>query len=222
MMKKILSVLVLFCLVSLLYAQSDAPVALMLAYQQKFEGVERFSGTLRWQKQDGEIFGGNFVVEGEKFHITWDGGELYGDGEFEWEVLHRSHRIKKRFYDPLIAPAVVNVFRLLRLDMTAEPVMINQKDDQIVIEVEFGSSVIQGNHFFKIDPNTLLPESLKMNVAQDSYFEKTDVADLRWGDDAAVSEFSLNFEDWKKKGYSLLNMAKGDSDVFWPEERALK
>lgn len=146
----------------------------MLAYQQKFEGVERFSGTLRWQKQDGEIFGGNFVVEGEKFHITWDGGELYGDGEFEWEVLHRSHRIKKRFYDPLIAPAVVNVFRLLRLDMTAEPVMINQKDDQIVIEVEFGSSVIQGNHFFKIDPNTLLPESLKMNVAQDSYFEKTD------------------------------------------------
>ena len=222
MEKGLLSLLVLFCLSGFLKAQSDAPVALMLAYQQKFEGVDHFSGTLRWQKQSGDIYAGTFVVEGENYHITWAEGELFGDGEYEWEVLHRSKRIKKRFYDPLVAPAVVSMFRFIRLDMTAEPVLIKHKDDQIVIEIEFGSSVAQGNHLFKIDPDAVLPESITTGIEQDNYFEKSDVTDLKWGEEANHAVYSLDFESWKKKGYHLTDMAKGDTDVYWPEERALR
>lgn len=222
MKKGLLALLVLFCLTGILKAQADAPVALMLAYQEKFDGVSHFSGTLRWQKQDGDIYAGSFVVDGENYHLTWADGELYGDGEYEWEVMHRSKRIKKRHYDPTIAPAVVTVFRFIRLDMTAEPVKIGNNEDDILIEVEYGSSVVQGNFEFKIDPNAVIPQMLKTGVVQEVYYEKTNLTDLKWGDKATNSVFTLDMDAWKKKGYSLTDMAKGDSDVIWPEERALR
>ena len=222
MKKSLLFFLVLFCFGGLVKAQSEAPVAQMMAYQEKFEGIDHYSGTIRWQKQGGINYAGSFVVEGEKYHLTWEDGELFGDGEYEWEVMHRSKRIKKRFYDPLVAPGVVTIFRLIRLDMTAEPVKINQKDDQIAVEIEFGSSVAQGNHLFKLDVNAVLPESITMNIEQNSFYEKTDIANIRWGDEANDTDFTLDFAAWKKKGYSLTDMAKGDSDVIWPEERALR
>src|SRR5687768_1081114 len=114
-MKKSLFLVWLVGALASVHAQSYDPVSLMLAFQKKYAESERFSGLVRWQRQNGETFTGRFVVEGEKFQIKWQESEIRCDGLYEWEILNRSKRIKKHFYDPLLAPAVVNAFRFVRL-----------------------------------------------------------------------------------------------------------
>ncbi len=221
MKKWVLFLLMLFPVVACV-AQALDPVHLMLAYQDKFAGKDRFSGQVRWSKQNGESTTGHFVIEGEKFHFTWTDGELVSDGVYEWEIMHRSKRIKKRFYDPLIVPAAVMAFRLLRLDLTAEPVQIGGSTEKIAINIEFGSSVAQGNHTLVIDPKTMEVTAITTHITQEGFHEKAEIGELKTGDKADTASFEIDFAEWKKKGYSLTDMAKGESDAIWPEERALK
>lgn len=221
-MKKFLVFLLLLapCVVAL--GQTYDPVTLMLAFQAKYKSATRFSGDVRFNKLLGDPVAAHFVVEGEKFHISWRDGELFGDGTHEWEVLHRSKRVKRRFYDPLITPAVVMAFRLVHLDLTAEPVRIGGTVDRVAIDVDFGSSVAQGSHTIVIDTKTLEPRHIAYNIGPEGYFEQAEIVSLKAGDAAETATFSLDFDAWKAKGYSLTDMAKGDSDVIWPEERALR
>jgi hypothetical protein len=209
--------LIVFC-----QAQKYDAVTLMLAFQDKYAGAERFSGNAKWSKQNGESITGHFVIEGEKFHLTWADGEILSDGVYEYEIIHRSKRIKKRFYDPLITPALLMAFRFVRLDLTAEPVRIGGTVEKIGIDVDFSSSVAQGSHFISIDPKTLQPTFIMIHVTPEGYFEKAEIGDVKAGDAAAVAPYTLDFAEWKKKGYTLTDMAKGESDAIWPEERALK
>jgi hypothetical protein len=221
MKKWILFLLMLFPL-GVCIGQTLDPVHLMLAYQEKYAGNERVSGQVRWSKQNGESTTGHFVIEGEKFHITWVDGELISNGVYEWEVMHRSKRIKKRFYDPLIVPAVLMAFRLVRLDLTAEPVQIGGAPEMVAINIEFGSSVAQGSHFINLDPKTYDPTGIVTHVTQEGFYEKAEIGEVKLGDRADVASYEVDFPDWKKRGYSLTDMAKGESDAIWPEERALK
>jgi hypothetical protein len=221
-MKKWIAFGILFAAVAMCQAQKYDPISLMLAFQEKYAGNARFSGSVRWSKFDGESVVGRFVIEGEKFHLTWKDGELLNDGTYEWEVIHRSKRVKKRFYDPLITPAVLTAFRFVRLDLTAEPVRIGGTVDQIAIDVDFGSSVAQGSHHFVIDPKTLQPLSITTHITQEGYYEKAEIMEVKAGDKAEQATFTFDFADWKAKGYTLTDMAKGESDAIWPEERALR
>jgi hypothetical protein len=208
--------------VAICQVQKYDPVTLMLAFQDKYAGAERFSGNAKWSKQNGESVTGRFVIEGEKFHLTWSDGEILSDGNIEYEIIHRSKRIKKRFYDPLITPALLMAFRFVRLDLTAEPVHIGGTVDKIAIDVDFGSSVAQGAHLISIDAKTLAPTFIMVHVTQEGYFEKAEIAEVKAGDQAATADYTLDFAEWKKKGYTLTDMAKGESDAVWPEERALR
>lgn len=221
-MKKTLFLAGFLLSLGVLSAQTYDPVTLMLAFQDHYAQSGRFSGLVRWQKQNGESFTGRFVVAGEQFQVTWQDGELRSDGMYEWEIMHRSKRIKKHFYDPLLAPAVVNVFRFVRLDLMAEVVRVGGSVDKIAIDIDFGSSVAQGSHILVLDPKTLAPLSLMLLVGQEGYHERAELANVKAGDEAAQGEFSLDFAEWKKKGYTLTDMAKGESDAIWPEERALR
>ncbi|HEX2901785.1 MAG TPA: hypothetical protein VHS96_18885, partial [Bacteroidia bacterium] len=144
------------------------------------------------------------------------------DGIYEWEIIHRSKRIKKHFYDPLLAPAAVNLFRLVRLDLMAEVVRIGGTVDKIAIDIDFGSSVAQGSHLLVIDAKNLAPKTLTLMVDQEGFYEKADFAEIRMGQHANKGQFDLDFSEWKAKGYTLTDMAQGESDAVWPEERALK
>lgn len=221
-MKKWVAFLMLILPLAVCQAQQYDPVTLMLAFQKKYEGVTRYSGNVRFNKQNGTATVAQFVIEGEKFHIKWKDGELLTDGVYEWEIMHRSKRIKKRFFDPLITPAVLAITRFVRLDLTAEPVRIGGTVEQIAIDIDFGSSIAQGSHYFKIDAKTLEPISVTTLVTQEGYYEKAEVSDLQIGDRAATATFTIDFAEWKSKGYTLTDMAKGESDAIWPEERALK
>ena len=202
-------------------APSYDPVTLMLAFQKQYAGHARYSGLVKWQRQNGESFAGRFVVQGERYHLTWQDAEIRCDGFYEWEILHRSKRIKKHFYDPLLAPAVVNLFRLVRLNLEAEVVRVGGSVDKIALDIDFGSSVAQGSHYLFIDKKTLSPTKLVLQVDQESFYESAEFAEIKMGEDAAKGEFSLEPSDWKAKGYSITDMAKGESDAVWPEERAL-
>jgi len=221
-MKKTLLLLLIVMPFISLQAQKYDPVTLMLAFQKKFEGIDNFSGNVHWKRQNGEAFTGKFVVQGEKYQILWQDGEVRCDGMYEWEIIHRSKRIKKHFYDPLLAPAVVNIFRLVRLDLEAEVVQIGGTTDKIALDIEFGSSVAQGSHRLVIDVKTLDPKSLMLMVDQEGYYESAEFAEIKSGDRAKTGEFDLNFDEWKAKGYKLTDMAIGESTSVWPEERALK
>jgi hypothetical protein len=221
-MKKTLLLFVFLVPFLLLQAQKYDPVTLMLAFQQKFAGITHFSGHVHWKRQNGEAFTGKFVVDGEKYQILWQDSEIRSDGKYEWEIMHRSKRIKKQFYDPLLAPAVVNVFRFVRLDLEAEVVRIGGTVDKIALDIDFGSSVAQGSHRLVIDLKTLDPKSLMLMVDQEGYYESAEFAEIKSGDNAKAGEFDLNFDDWKAKGYKLTDMAIGESTSVWPEERALK
>lgn len=221
-MKKWIAFCLLLVPMAFVHAQKYDPVTLMLAFQDQYAGQTRFSGQVRWNKQNGESTTGHFVIEGESYRITWTDGEIISNGVNEWEVIHRSKRIKKRFYDPLITPAVLMAFRFVRLDLTAEPVKIGGTVDKIAIDIDFGSSVAQGNHLIVIDPKTLAPTSITTHVTQEGYYEKAEIAEVKMGAQAEEADFNLDFQVWKKKGYTLTDMAKGESDAIWPEERALK
>ncbi len=221
-MKKWIAVLLLLLPLAICQAQKYDPVTLMLAFQNKYAGIQRVSGELKWSKQNGESTTGHFVVEGEHYHIRWNDGELLSDGTYEWEIMHRSKRIKKRFYDPLITPAVLMAFRFVRLDLTAEPARIGGTVEKIAIDIDFGSSVAQGSHFFVIDQKTLDPIGITTHVTQEGFFEKAEIGNVKTDDKAETASYTLDFADWKKKGYTLTDMAKGESDAIWPEERALK
>lgn len=221
-MKKWIAFGILLVTVVICQAQKYDPISLMLAFQDKYAGHTRFSGNVRWSKLDGETVAGRFVIEGEKFHLTWKEGELVNDGMYEWEVIHRSKRVKKRFYDPLITPAVLTAFRFVRLDLTAEPVRIGGTVEQIAIDVDFGSSVAQGSHHLVIDQKTLQPTTITTHITQEGYYEKAEIVEVKSGDAAEKDAFTFDFAVWKAKGYTLTDMAKGESDAIWPEERALK
>jgi hypothetical protein len=221
-MKKWLVFLFLVSAVVTCHAQKFDPVTLMLAFQQKYAGITHFSGQVRFSKQDGAATTGRFVIDGERFHITWKDGELMSDGVYEWEIMHRSKRIKKRFFDPLITPAVLTAFRFVRLDLTAEPVRIGGTVEQVAIDIDFGSSVAQGSHHLILDSKSLDPIAITTHVTQEGYYEKAELADIKAGEQAERASFSIDFAEWKSKGYTLTDMAKGESDAIWPEERALK
>lgn len=221
-MKKLLYLFLLLIPFVTVQSQVTDPVTLMLAFQKKYAESTRFSGQVRWNRQNGDSYTGKFVVEGEQFQIKWQDGELRSDGKYLWEIMTRSKRIKKHFYDPLLAPGVVNAFRFVRLDLMAEVVRIGGTLDRIAIDVDFGSSVVQGSHIFCIDQKTFSPLSIMLMVDQEGYYEKADFAEVRAGDQAAQGEYTVDFATFKKDGYTLTDMAKGESDAIWPEERALK
>jgi hypothetical protein len=231
-MKKTLILVFIALAITTLRAQTDShgsssrqqtydPVTLMLAFQKQYAASERFSGLVRWQRQNGETFTGRFVVEGEKFQIKWQDSEVRCDGTYEWEILHRSKRIKRHFYDPLLAPGVVNVWRFVHLDLTAEVVRIGGSLDKIALDIDFGSSVAQGSHLLTIDPKTLMPVKLILQVDQEGYYERAEFAEIKDGEAAVEGEYSVDFTEWKEMGYSLTDMAEGESDAIWPEEKAL-
>lgn len=223
-MKKTLLLVCLVLSAAIGFSQAtlpNDPVSLMLAFQQKYAGNTRFSGLVKWQRQNGESFAGRFVVFGERFQLTWQDAEIRCDGMYEWEILHRSKRIKKHFYDPLLAPAVVNVFRFVRLNLEAEVVRVGGTLDKVALDIDFGSSVAQGSHYLFLDKKSFAPAKLILQVDQESFYESAEFADIKAGEEAAKGEFSLEPADWKAKGYSITDMAKGESDAVWPEERAL-
>jgi hypothetical protein len=205
-----------------LKGQLKEAVTHFLSSQEKFGSEQRFSGQVRSQKQNGEAIVGKFCLEGDKYQIVWNDGEIRCDGQFEWEILHRSKRIKKRHYDPTLIPAVAAAFRLYRLDLESEVVQINGGSDRIALDIEFGTSVAQGSHYLKIAARSLEIESIVLHANQDGYFEKAEIADLKAGDLAGKGTFDLDQAEWKKKGYSVLDLAKGASDVVWPVEKALR
>jgi hypothetical protein len=220
-MKKTLFLLLIALGINTLHAQAHDPVNLMLAFQKQFATSSRFSGLVRWQRQNGETFTGRFVVEGEKYQIKWLDNEVRCDGVYEWEILHRSKRIKKHFYDPLLAPGVVNVWRFVHLDLMAEVVRIGGSGDKIALDIDFGSSVAQGSHQLTIDTKTLMPLKLILQMDQEGFYERAEFAEVKAGEGAVEGEYGVDFTEWKAQGYSLTDMAQGESDAVWPEERAL-
>jgi hypothetical protein len=208
-----------FCMAS---AQAYNPVTLMLAYQKKYAASPRFSGQARWNNPNGDPFTGRFVAEGEKYQVKWEEGELRCDGIYEWEIITRSKRIKKRYYDPLLAPGVVDAFRFVRLDLSSGVVRLGGTADQITIDIDPGCSVAQGSYVFTVNQQTLAPASIATMVDREWCYERAEFLKVQAFDAAEEGEYTLDFSLWKDLGYTLTDMSKGECEVVWPVEKALR
>jgi hypothetical protein len=208
-----------FCMAN---AQAYDPANLMLAYQKKYAASPRFSGQVQWNSPDGDAFTGRFVVEGEKYQVKWEEGELRCDGTYEWEIINRSKRIKKRYYDPLLAPGVVDAFRFVRLDLASGVVRVGGTADRIAIDIDPGCSVAQGSYVFMIDQKTFTPKGIMIMVDRESCYESADFLQVQAFEAAEEGTYTLDYPLWKVQGYTLTDMTKGECGVVWPEEKALK
>jgi outer membrane lipoprotein-sorting protein len=229
-MEKTLRAAVLMCLAFLTLnglAQSPAkplvdPIKLFSDWQDHYAKAKDYSGTFRMQKGEGERAAGTFIVRGERFRLVFADKEITSDGVYLWEVNHRDHRVKRRHYDPYEAPAVVQLFRLVRLDMTSEVVGIASTGTPVVyLEIETGASVAQGSHALDIDPKTLEATGIRTHVNQGSWLESCEVAQVKMNQGFAEETFTVVLDNYKGKGYTFIDMAKGENLTVLPEERAL-
>lgn len=193
-------------------------VAYFMASKEKFGAAKNFSGTLTWTKGEGDARYGRFVVAGEKFSLKMEDSELIGNGTYTWEILHRSKRIKKRHYDPFTAPAVVFAFRFYKLNLLSEYVTLAGKIPDIAIDVEYGSSTVQGTHVLTIDAQTLAITKAVINESQGAFHDMAEIGNLATDQDMNDSSFEVDMEVWEKKGYKLTDMAEGESPVVFPPE----
>lgn len=198
------------------------PVQLFSDWQDHYAHSKDFSGTFRVQKREGEASAGTFIVRGERFRLVFQDKEITGDGTYVWEVNHRDHRIKRRHYDPYEAPAVVQLFRLVRLDMTSEVVSIASVGSNVVyLDIETGSSVAQGSHALDIDPKTLEATGIRTHVNQGEWLESCEVGNVQRNQGFADETFTVNLDNYNKKVYTFVDMAKGENLTVLPEEKAL-
>lgn len=218
--------ILLFLLVSVqarAWAQAPSdPVLAMVAMQEKLGAATDYFGTLKGEKSLGFSFAGNFWVKGERFRIQLSDRELIGDGTYFWEIQHRDKKIKQRHYDPYVAPAIVHALRMVRLDLESEQVAMVAKGNDIYVDIESGSSVAQGSHILSIDPKTHDIIGFVLNNNQDDFLERIEIGQLRSDMTFMLETYSVNPDDWAKKGYTLLNMAQGQNLTVIPEEKALR
>ncbi|HHG86606.1 MAG TPA: hypothetical protein ENJ82_17785 [Bacteroidetes bacterium] len=203
-------------------AQYDNSIALFIASEEAWgAGNDGFQGNIRMAKQHGSEVAGTFTVKGDKFLIRAGNTEWYGDGEFVWELQHRAKRIKRRFYDPYNVPAMVFAFRFYRMDLMNENVGLSGTPPQVNIDVEFGSSVVQGSHRLLINPKTLAIEKVWVQVFQDDFLEMAEIGNLQKDNATADAVFTLDEAAWQQKGYSILNLAKAGSEALPLDEQVL-
>jgi len=202
--------------------KSMDPKTNFIAAQEKFAADQDFFGVMKWEKKGGTLHAGNFWVHGDMFRLQLEDREMIGDGTYLWEVFYRDRKIKRRHYDPYEAPAVVQAIRMLRLDLQSEHVSVASKGEDLAIEVESGSSVSQGSHLITIDPQTLNISKFVFHAGQEGFLEHCEIGQFQSELKFAKETFSVNVDDWKSKGYSFLDMAKGENTTVLPEERALR
>ena len=229
-MEKMLRACALLCLALLALngqAQSPAkqltdPVQLFSDWQDHYAKTTDYFGTFRMQKGEGETLAGTYIIQGERFRLVFADKEVTCDGTYLYEVTHRDHRVKRRHYDPYEAPAVVQLFRLVRLDMTSEVVSIaGVGSDVVYVDIETGSSIAQGSHALDIDPKTLEPLRIRTHVNQGSHLESCELGQVTRNQGFAVETFTVHLENYQGKGYTITDMAKGENLTVIPEERAL-
>jgi outer membrane lipoprotein-sorting protein len=225
-MEKTVRALVLTCLAFLALSGFAQPltdgIKLFSDWQDKHANAKDFSGSFRTRKAEGAEIAGTFVVQGEHFRLVYPDKEVLGDGTYLWEINHLDHRIKRRHYDPYEAPAVVQMFRLVRLDMTSEVIGFASVGSNVVyIDIETGSSVAQGNHALDIDPKTLEATGIRTHINQGGWLEYSEIGQLKLDQGFQPETFTCDPANFKKKGYTFVDMAKGENLTVLPEERAL-
>lgn len=196
-------------------------VKLFSAWQDKYAGAKDFTGTFRWEKRGGTPVAGTFIIKGERFRLVLPDKEITGDGTYIWEVTHRDARVKRRHYDAYEAPAMLFLSRLVRLDITSDYVSLAGNGTDVTIEIETGMSVAQGKHVLSIDPVKMEPVSIVLHENQGDYLERAEIGQFAVNQGFADETFTVDIDSFKKKGYTLLDMAKGENLTVLPEEKAL-
>lgn len=219
---RILLVLFFFAQAQAWAQKSTDPMSTFLSAQEKFAHDQEFFGVMKWEKKGGTMHAGNFWIQGDKFKLQLEDRELICDGNYLFEIFYRDRKVKRRHYDPYEAPAVVHAVRMLRLDLESEHVTAAANGEDLAIEVESGSSIAQGNHRIGIDPVTLNITHFVLHENQGAFLEKCEIGQFQSELKFAPETFSVKVEDWKSKGYSYLDMAKGDNPTIMPEEKALR
>lgn len=222
-MKKLVCLLMLVGFGVTLSAQYDNSIDLFVASAAEWgEGDHGFQGSVRMTKQHGEAVAGAFVVQGDNYVIRAGDKEWYGNGEFMWEVSHRARRVKREYFDPYGVPAIVFAFRFYRMDLTSENVGLAGTQPEVTIDVEFGTSAVQGSHRVNIDRETLAIEKVWIQVSQDEFLEMAEIANLRKDTETPDAIFTVDEGMWQQKGYTIMDLAKEGAEPLPLDEQVLR